>query len=74
MGTSDDEEIQGYLDFDSMKVVLADGNIMPIDTLFDKDGDETDDPGEALAVLAGSADVGWFTASVDPGWKRRKWQ
>lgn len=43
--------------------LLTDGRTVPITNLLDGDGDETDDPAEAVAFVAG-ADDQWFAAQL----------
>lgn len=44
--------------------VLEDGTMLPITNLFDIDGDETDDPDEAVSFVAGEGGV-WVSGSCD---------
>lgn len=43
-----------------MVALLDDGTTVPITNLFDADGEETDDPDEAVTFVAGEGDR-WFT-------------
>lgn len=47
----------------SRLALLSDGTTVPITNLFDGDGDETDDPDEAVSFVAGDGDR-WFTGLV----------
>lgn len=38
--------------------------LLPITHLFDENGDNTDDPCEALSCVAGDDEVGWLTLAV----------
>lgn len=44
--------------------LLDDGTIVPVTNLFDADGDETNDPDEAVVFVAGEGDR-WFTGCCD---------
>lgn len=44
----------------SRLALLSDGTTVPITNLLDADGDETDDPNEAVSFVAGEGDR-WFT-------------
>lgn len=45
--------------------IMDDGTVLPITTLLDSDGDETDDPEQAVVFVAGTDSWGWFQARVD---------
>jgi hypothetical protein len=50
-----------YVDLDAMTVLLLNGDSIAITTLFDVFGDMCDDPDEAVVVVAGSDEGGWWT-------------
>lgn len=50
-----------YVDLDAMTVLLLNGESVAITTLFDEFGDICNDPDEAVVIVAGSDDSGWWT-------------
>ena len=46
------------------QALLTTGEVIPITELFDDEGDETDDPDEAVAFVAGRPGL-WINALVD---------
>lgn len=47
------------------EALLSDNTIVPVTNLLDIDGDETDDIHAAVAFVAGSDGVGWFSGDLD---------
>jgi len=47
------------------EALLSDNTIVPITNLVDVDGEDTDDIHEAVAFVAGSDGVGWFSGDLD---------
>jgi hypothetical protein len=47
-------------------VLMTDGKVLPITRLADADGDETDDPYEAVVCVAGEDGYGWLTIAIHP--------
>jgi hypothetical protein len=45
--------------------LLADNTTRPFDMMFDEDGDETDDPDEAVAAIVQLSDDAWDTFTFD---------
>jgi len=45
---------------------MSDGKVLPITRFADADGDETDDPYEAVVCLAGEDGYGWLTIAIHP--------
>lgn len=52
------------IDLDARYVLMADGKVLPITHFFDADGDDTDDPYEATACVAGEDGYGWMTIEI----------
>ena len=53
-----------YVDLDTMTVTQLSGATIPITNMIDENGDECIDPDEAVVVVAGSLEQGWFTVPL----------
>lgn len=54
------------LDLTAMVVMVEDGQTIPVTNMLDADGDETDDPMEAVVVVAGPDSTGhWLTITLE---------
>lgn len=49
---------------DQRWVLLDTDEILPIDSMYDTNGDTTESQDEAVAVVAGTDQRGWFTISL----------
>lgn len=46
-------------------VLLTDDTLLPITNFMDGSGDDTDDPDEAVACVAGTDEYGWLTIEIN---------
>ncbi|RWB40450.1 MAG: hypothetical protein EOQ44_25235 [Mesorhizobium sp.] len=60
------EEIVGE-PMDEMSISLDNGLVLPVAMMLDKDGNPTELPVDAVKLLAGSADLGWYEVDVEAG-------
>lgn len=55
-----------YVDLVAMTVLTLGGDTLPITNMIDAEGDECLDPDDAVIVVAGSSDMGWYTVPLKP--------
>jgi hypothetical protein len=59
----DDPRSAVYVDLNAMTITLANGDHLSITNMFDDQGEECD-PDEAVVVVAGDNDNGWWTVPL----------
>lgn len=47
------------------KALISDNSLLPITTLLDSEGEETEDIHRASAFVAGQDGIGWFAGDID---------
>lgn len=61
----DDPRNAVFVDLNDMTVLLEDGMILSVTNMLDAEGDECIDPDEAVVVVAGSDELGWWTVPLE---------
>ncbi|MER9436677.1 hypothetical protein NKJ04_17440 [Mesorhizobium sp. M0618] len=52
---------------EEMTIGLDNGLVLPVAMMLDKDGNPTEIPFDAVTLLAGSAELGWYEVDVAEG-------
>ena len=53
------------INLDTRSVILTDGTLLPIVEMVDEFGDETDEPEEAMAIVAGREESFFMSIEID---------
>jgi hypothetical protein len=53
------------INLDARRIRLDNGAVVPIINMFDDEGQDTDDPDEAVSIVAGDDTQGWYSLLLE---------
>lgn len=62
-----EQAVPSAINLEARKMLLDNGVIVPITNMFDGEGRDTDDPDEAVSIVAGDDAQGWYSILLEDG-------
>jgi hypothetical protein len=63
----EEQAVPVAINLDARKILLDNGAVVPITNMFDEQGHDTDDTDEAMSVVAGDDEQGWYSILLEEG-------